>query len=76
MPSATAYYKKYVEKQSKKVRNNIPNLKQKGHFLICQNCFWMASELPTLSDICLKTYKKCPLCVYNIDRFLICGESF
>ncbi len=75
MPSAT-HYKKYVEKHSKNLKNNMLYLKQKGHFLICQNCFWMASELPTLYDICLITYKKCPLCVCNIDRFLICGDSF
>ncbi len=73
---STVYYRKYVEKHSKKVISKILNLKQKRRFLICQNYFWMASALPALSDISLITYKKCPLCVYNIDRFLICGDSF
>ncbi len=76
MPSAATFYKKHAEKLSKKVKNNISVLKQKRHFLICQNCFWMASALPDLSDRCLITYKKCPICVCNIDRFLICGDSF
>ena len=77
MPSAATFYKKHTEIHSKKVKNKIPDLKQKKHFFICQNCFWMASAaLPDLSDRCLITYKKCPLCVCNTDRFLICGDSF
>ena len=77
MPSAATFYKKHADKHSKKVKDNISVLKQKRHFLICQNCFWMASAaLPDLSDVGSITYKKCPICVCNIDRFLICGDSF
>jgi hypothetical protein len=74
--SITIYYKKYVDGHFKKIKYSILNLKQKKYFLLCGTCYWMASTVPTLSDIRLIKYRKCPICVNNIDRFLICDEPF
>jgi hypothetical protein len=55
---------------------NILNFNQKRYFLMCENCFWMASTLPSVKDISRLRHKKCPVCVNNVNRFLICEESF
>lgn len=74
--SATIFYKKYVEEHFKKDKYNILNLKHKKYFLLCGTCYWMASTLPSLSEIRLIKYKKCPICVNAVYRFLICDEPF
>ena len=74
--SATIFYKKYVDGHFKKDKYNILNLKHKKYFLLCGTCFWMASTLPRLSSISLIRYKKCPVCVNAVYRFLICDEPF
>jgi hypothetical protein len=70
------YHKKRIDEYPKKVNHIKPNLEQKRHFLLCKNCYWMASTLPTLSDFRLTKYNKCPNCIGNIDKFLICAKSF
>ena len=74
--SATIFYKKYVEGHFKTDKYNILNLKHKKYFLLCGTCYWMASTLPSLSEIRLIKYKKCPICVNAVYRFLICDEPF
>ena len=74
--SATIFYKKYVEEHFKKDKYNILNLKHKKYFLLCGTCYWMASTLPSLSEIRSIKYKKCPICVNDVYRFLICDEPF
>lgn len=51
------------------------NLKQNKFFLLCGNCLWMASTISTLSDLCLIRYKKCPICIDKVYRFLICDAA-
>ncbi len=73
MSITTIYYKKHLEKYVK--YNNILKLNQKKYFLLCENCFWMASTISTLKDIRLIRYKKSPVCISKVNRFLICEEN-
>ena len=76
MSSTTFYYRDSVEGYFKKHTYNIIDFGQKRYFLLCKNCFWMATTMPAFSNIRKIKYKKCPLCVNDTDRFLICDESF
>lgn len=76
MSSTTFSYRNSIEGYFKKYTYNIFNLKQQRYFLLCNNCFWMATTIPTFSSIQKIKYKKCPLCANDTDRFLICHESF
>ncbi len=77
MSFATIDYKKYVERYFKNDKYyNTLSFNQKRYFLICENCFWMASTIPSVKDIFRLRHKKCPVCVNNVNRFLICDESF
>ena len=69
-------YKKYVEKYSKKDKYDFFNFNHKKYFLICENCYWMASTIPYIKNISRLRHKKCPVCESRINRFLICNESF
>ena len=72
MSTTKVYYKKHIKKYSK---YSILNLNQKKYFLLCKNCFWMASTIPVLKDISMIQYKKCPVCINKeVNRFLICDE--
>lgn len=74
--SSSIYYKKSVNKYYQKLKYSIIDLKYKKYFLICGTCFWMASTLPVLKEINMIQYKKCPICVNDVYRFLICDDSF
>ena len=76
MSSTTIFYNNYVERHYKNHKYTIIDFNQKRYFLLCKNCFWMATTLPTFSNVQKIQYKKCPLCVTDTDRFLICDESF
>ena len=76
MSSTTIYYKKHIEKYFKNDKYNILQLNQKKYFLLCENCFWMASTIPSKKVIHPIRYKKWPVCVNKVNRFLICDESF
>jgi hypothetical protein len=71
MSFASIDYKKYIEKYYKNDKYNQLNFRQK-YFLICENCFWMASTIPAINDISRIRHKKCPICVSKVNRFLIC----
>ncbi len=68
-----AYQKENKEKRYQKHRYSTVDLMRQNYFLLCDNCFWMASTMPALSSACLNRYKKCPVCVNMINRFLICS---
>ena len=74
--SATIHYKNYPEGLFKDDKFNVLNFGNKKYFLLCGTCFWMASTLPSLSNISLIRHKECPICVNDVYRFLICDESF
>jgi len=76
MSSTTISYKKHVEEWLINDKYDIINFGHKKYFLLCGTCFWMASTLPNLSNIRPIRYKKCPICVNDVYRFLICDESF
>ena len=76
MSFTSLYYKKNVEKYFKNDGYGIFNFNQKKYFLICENCFWMASTMPIIKDIDRLRHKRCPVCEDKINRFLICDESF
>jgi hypothetical protein len=44
---------------------------QKKYFLLCGDCYWMASTLLHPIEHALIRYKKCPICKNKLDRFLI-----
>lgn len=76
MSSTTIFFSNHVERTFKKHKYTVTEFKQQRYFLICKSCYWMATTLPTFSNIKKIQYKKCPLCVTDIDRFLICDQSF
>ena len=69
----TFYYNKEVEKHSQKFKyaKFSSSLKDKKYFLICEDCFWMASTIPYTSEYPLFSYRKCPICKNKVDRFQI-----
>ena len=74
--SATIHYKNYPKELFKNDKFNVLNFGNKKYFLLCGTCYWMASTLPNLSEIPSIKYKKCPICVNDVYRFLICDEPF
>ena len=76
MSFSTIHYNKYIEKYFKKDKYNILHFNEKKYFLICESCFWMASTIHSIKYISGIPHKKCPVCENNVDRFLICEESF
>jgi hypothetical protein len=44
---------------------------QKKYFLLCGNCFWMASTLRHPSDYPVIHLKKCPVCKSRVDTYPI-----
>lgn len=69
--SYTIFYDKDVEKYKQKLKYYKLTSIQKKYFLICEDCFWMASTLPHPLDYPLLRYKKCPICKNNVDNFTI-----
>ena len=66
----TVFYDKEVEEYYKNIKYSRCSSFRKKYFVICDNCFWMASTLSHPLEFPLKRYKKCPLCK-NIDQFQI-----
>ncbi len=68
---STILYKKDIEKHNQKLKycRFVPI--QKKYFLLCENCFWMASTLCHPSDYPVICYKKCPVCKNNVDTYPI-----
>lgn len=68
---------KNEKKESSVLEVNYPNFKHsfysfsRKYFLICKDCFWMASTLPMLLDKHLPYCKKCPICENGIEKFAI-----
>ena len=73
--SITIKYKKdtaenYYHRKSN--YNNKENSNKRKYFLLCANCFWMASTFLVNSiDIPPTYYKKCPKCNHSLDKFPI-----
>ncbi len=65
----TIYYNKDVEKHNRKFKYNTLSSIQKKYFLLCGDCFWMASTLPNPLDYPLIRYKKCPNCKNKVDIY-------
>jgi hypothetical protein len=68
---STIFYNIDVEKQNQKLKYYKFISLQKKYFLLCGDCFWMASTLPHPVDYPLFRYKKCPICKYKVDVFQI-----
>ena len=68
---STILYKKDIEEHGLKLLNCKFVPIQKQYFLLCEDCFWMASTLPNSFDYPLGHYKKCPICKNKVDRFQI-----
>ena len=68
---STIFYNMEVEKQNQKLKYYKFISLQKKYFLLCEDCFWMASTLPHPLDYPLLRYKKCPICKNNIGTFPI-----
>ncbi len=47
------------------------NSVKKKYFLLCEDCFWMASTLRHPSYYSLIRYKICPICKNNVDTYPI-----
>ena len=69
------YDKRFINKHYEKGKYDILNFKQLKYYLICSKCFWKASTLPSIKEIKLLKYKKCPICINKVSRFLICDDS-
>ena len=65
------HFNKHIEKHNQKIKYNRLSPIQKKYFLLCEDCFWMASTLRHTLDNSLNRYRKCPICKNNVDRFLI-----
>jgi hypothetical protein len=76
MYSTIIYYKKHIEKNFKNDKYKILHFNHKKYFLLCENCLWMASTIPAIKNISSLRFKKCPICINKVNRFLICDESF
>jgi hypothetical protein len=51
--------------------DNGLTLIQKKYFLLCEDCFWMASTLRHPSDYPVIRLKKCPICKSRVDTYPI-----
>ena len=49
---STIYYNKDVEKHTQNFKYTDVFSIQKKYFLLCEDCFWMASTLPDPFDNC------------------------
>jgi hypothetical protein len=68
---STILYKKDTVKNSQNIINYKFISLQKKYFLLCGDCYWMASTLPHPIEHPLVRYKKCPICKNKLDRFQI-----
>jgi hypothetical protein len=68
---STILYKKDIEKNNEYLKYYKFISLQKKYFLLCGDCYWMASTLPHPIEHPLVRYKKCPVCKNKLDRFQI-----
>ena len=68
-------YKKSIEEIHKKIKYNKVFPKHNKYFLLCRDCFWMASTLPHLSNTHTRYFDRCPKCEDRLDKFLICNDE-
>jgi hypothetical protein len=68
---STILYKKDIVKNNQNLINYKFISFQKKYFLLCGDCFWMASTLPHQIENPLVRYKICPICKNKLDRFQI-----
>ena len=68
---STILYKKDIEKHNQKLKYNRLSPIQKKYFLLCENCFWMASIFRYTLNYPLNSYKRCPICKNKVDIFPI-----
>jgi hypothetical protein len=69
--SITILYKKEIEQNNHILKYYKFISLQKKYFLLCGDCYWMASTLPHPLEHALVRYKKCPICKNKLDRFQI-----
>jgi rubrerythrin len=62
---------KDIEKNNQNFKYIKNSQLQKKYFLICGECFWMASTLPRSLNYPMIRYKKCPICKNKVDNFQI-----
>ncbi len=68
---STILHNNDIEKHNQKFKyNRLPPI-QKKYFLLCEDCFWMASTLRHTLDYPLNRYRKCPICKNRVDIFPI-----
>ena len=67
----TILYKKDIENNNQYLKYYKIISLQKKYFLLCGDCYWMASTLPHPIEHPLIRYKKCPICKNKLDRFQI-----
>jgi hypothetical protein len=66
------HFNKHIEKHNQKIKYYRLSPIQKKYFLLCEDCFWMASTLRHTLDYSLNRYRKCPICKKNkVDIFPI-----
>jgi rubrerythrin len=68
---SSIYYSKHIEKHNQKIKYNKLSPIQKKYFLLCEDCFWMASTLRHTFDYPLNRYRKCPICKNKVEIFPI-----
>lgn len=68
-------YNKRIEQNKKKIKYHKVISKQKKYFLLCGNCYWMASTLPCLPNTHTIHSNKCPKCDVRLDKFLIRNDK-
>ena len=71
--SYSIIYKKRIEEGQRKLKYDKIYLYKK-YFLLCGNCFWMASTLPNSSNMYTRRFIECPKCEDKLDKFLICSN--
>lgn len=69
--SSTILYEKDIVKNNQNLIYYKSASIQKKYFLLCGDCYWMASTLPHPIEHPLVRYKKCPICKHKLDRFQI-----
>jgi hypothetical protein len=68
---STILYNKDIEKHNQNLKYYILPPIQKKYFLLCENCFWMASALRYTLNYPSNSYKRCPICKNKVDIFPI-----
>ena len=71
MSSLSLHKRKLEDNRQERIYNNRLYFRKLRYFLICQNCFWMASALSVLPYEHDAYLKKCPVCNDRINMFLI-----